>query len=76
MARSKIYYTDRVVNTERKFGAAEAYTYVLVIGDKTSRPAMFTDVEIERAIERAGKNKEDSPRKTNIFDGLLRWVGA
>lgn len=60
---SKILMEDKVENTERKFGAALEYYPVKVEKENGETVwAMFTKDEIENAIERADKNKEDIPK--------------
>jgi len=63
MAKSVIRIDEKVENKDRKFGAALEYYPIQVIlenGDETW--AMFTQDEIDRAMERAAKNKEDIPQ--------------
>ena len=63
MATSKIYQENKVENTERKFGSALEYHPVKVVattGEETW--ALFTETEIEKAVDRATKNKEDIPQ--------------
>lgn len=63
MADSKIYMTEVVENTERKFGECLEYYPVEVenaYGDKVW--AMFTESDINNAIKRGQKNKEDIPK--------------
>jgi len=63
MADSKIYMHDVVNNTERKFGEALEY-FPVEVENKDGQEvwAMFTENEIENAIKRAEKNKEDIPK--------------
>ncbi len=63
MAQSKILFENKVDNTERTFGSATEYHPVKVVraeGDEVW--AMFTENEINKAIARADKNKEDIPQ--------------
>ena len=62
MADSKIYLTEKVDNTERKFGEAlEYFPAEIVLEDGTKSWVMFTQSEIDVARKRAEKNKEDIP---------------
>jgi hypothetical protein len=63
MANSTIHLNEKVENTERKFGAALEYYPVEVINESgNTQWAMFTQSEIDVAVERATKNKEDIPK--------------
>lgn len=63
MSSSKIDLTDMVENKERKFGSALYYLPVKVNDkDGYTQWAMFTESEVEKAIARANKNKEDIPK--------------
>ncbi len=63
MANSIIKLSEKVDNTERKFGEAlEYYPAEVVQEDGTETWAMFTQSEIDNAIARAMKNKEDIPQ--------------
>ncbi len=63
MADSIIKLNEQVDNTERKFGEAlEYYPTEVVLKDGTETWAMFTQSEIDGAIQRAAKNKEDIPK--------------
>ena len=63
MATSIIKLDEQVDNTERKFGEAlEYYPVEIVLKDGTETWGMFTQSEIDGAIERAMKNKEDIPK--------------
>ena len=60
-----------VENTERKFGSADHYNYMRgEFPDKTELPLLFTDNEIQVAIERAKENEEDLP-KVSWFRNLI-----
>jgi hypothetical protein len=60
---SKIYLNDVVDNKERKFGANPQYVCCeVVFEDGRTLPSMFTFSNIEIAIDRANKNKEDIPK--------------
>jgi len=63
MADSIIKLEERVDNTERKFGAAlDYFPSQILLEDGTKLWAMFTKTEIDNAIKRAEKNKEDIPK--------------
>ena len=63
MTDSKILMHEVVNNTDRKFGEALEYFPVQIeTKDGTETWAMFTESEIENAIKRAAKNKEDIPK--------------
>ncbi len=64
MADSKIKLDEAVDNSERKFGEAlKKYFPVKIIDtDDNVEWGMFTENEIQIAIERAKKNKEDIPK--------------
>jgi len=63
MASSIIKLDEQVDNTERKFGEAlEYYPTEIVLKDGTETWAMFTQSEIDTAIKRAAKNREDIPK--------------
>lgn len=58
--RSAIHLRERTTNIGRRFGAAPAYypAYVIAHDGKKHR-ALFTDKQIEIAIERAAINPEE-----------------
>lgn len=63
MADSIIKLDEKVDNTERKFGEAlEYFPAEVVLEDGTETWAMFTQSEIDGAVKRAMKNKEDIPQ--------------
>ena len=60
---SKINLTEKIENTERKFGEALEYFPAKVVNaEGVEEWAMFTETEITKAVERAKKNKEDIPK--------------
>lgn len=63
--RSKLFENEVVYNRE-KHAAADRFYYPAYVRkhDGTYVPAMFTDSDIERAIERASKNPEDVPERS------------
>jgi len=63
MTKSKIYLENKVENTARKFGSATEYYPVKIESSSgVEKWAMFTITEIEEAITRADKNREDIPQ--------------
>lgn len=63
MLKSEIHLDEEVDNTERKFGEVREYFPVKVISASgLYKWAMFTESEIDRAIIRADKNREDIPK--------------
>lgn len=73
--RSRIYAQDRVDNTERKFGSAQAY-YPAVLhteGVAGDIPMLFTGQQIDEAMERAAKNPEDVPKPKTWLEKLVAW---
>ena len=61
-----------VENKDKKFGAADEYYAVWVENTKGKEfPLLFTERELNIAIDRAEKNPEDIPKKgffTDLFD--------
>ena len=65
--KSTINTSEKVENTERHFGSAtEYYPCWIVTGDK-KEAAMFTEHDIQQAINRAVINPEDMPEKQQGF---------
>lgn len=51
-----------IQNLKKKPAAADFYNHIKVtVEDGTVRHLLFTDNEVERAIQRASKNPEDLP---------------
>lgn len=70
MADSTIKLSEKVDNTERKFGEAQEYFPVeIILEDGTETWAMFTKSDIENAMVRASKNKEDIPK--SIWESIF-----
>jgi len=67
--KSKILMDEVVENTDRKFGSAKKY-YPIMVHDLSgyANPAMFTEDEIVKAMERAKKNTEDFPDDDSWFN--------
>jgi hypothetical protein len=69
---SKIETSERVVNKERKFGAALEYFPAYVIDDTGKEvPVLFTKNQLSVAAKRAEKNMEDMPKGGSWFDWLF-----
>lgn len=69
---SKIYLVDVVQNTDRKFGSNNSYVYCdVVFEDGKVLPAMFTFSNLEIAIDRANKNKEDIPKQESWWKKIF-----
>ena len=80
MIKSKIYTSDFVVNTERRWNENRVYFFTYVYFDRspgvtnpTPVPAMFTHHQIKTAIERARNNPEDIPTNTLEEDFKESW---
>ncbi|MFK5952479.1 MAG: hypothetical protein QM498_05415 [Desulfobacterium sp.] len=58
--KSKVYTTDVVKNTERKFGECTEY----VLAEVDGMPALFTRYQLGEAVARAKRNPEDIPGKS------------
>ncbi len=58
---SRIDLSEKVANTERRFGAAKAYYPARIVYGAREYPAMFTARQISAAMQRAGANPEDWP---------------
>lgn len=58
--KSAMHKDEKVENKDRKFGSATEYFPCYIIRlDGTEAPALFTQHQIEEAVERAEKNPED-----------------
>lgn len=69
---SKIETSERVVNKERKFGAALEYFPAYIIDDTGKEiPVLFTKNQLTVAAKRAEKNMEDMPENIGWFDWLF-----
>lgn len=71
---SKIELTDKVENTQRKFGEIKGFYYPVKVYDEygTYQWAMFTESTIQDAIKRAEKNEEDIPK--TLLERLFGWL--
>lgn len=58
---SRIYTSEVVNNTDRRFGSASMYYVAYLHRPKGIQPVMFTDKEIDKAKSRADSNREDLP---------------
>ncbi len=69
---SKIVTTEEVDNKERRFGSNLSYYPAYVVSvDGDEVPALFTEAQIEEAIDRATANPEDMPKQ---YKGLFSWL--
>lgn len=60
--KSIIFETERVRNHARRFGSAPLYyPSMVVLKDGQRMPALFTENELQDAIDRARDNPEDVP---------------
>lgn len=57
--KSDIHLSDKIENTERKFGSAKHYYPVLAVSGDKRVPLLFTISQIRNAAKRALKNPED-----------------
>ena len=73
MIESQISLDEHVENKERKFGAAVTYYPVFVIDEMGRKvPALFTQSQIDIAVQRAMFNTEDIPvAKKSFFESLF-----
>lgn len=73
--KSRIYMSDVVINTEPHPLANSEYIHVYVIDGDDVIPAMLTQNEINRAITRADRNKEDQkPKKYTLWEKIKFWL--
>jgi hypothetical protein len=61
---------QRVENKDRRFGSADSYLHISHEGIDY----LFTDAEIEKAIERAQRNKEDFTAQGGMFRKFLSLI--
>lgn len=65
--KSHLYIGEEVENKDRKFAANPSYYPCRVVLDNgTEIDALFTYSQINVAIKRANKNREDIPKQTWI----------
>ena len=70
--KSMIRKSEKVENTQRRFGSATEYYPAYVenlVGE--IRPALFTQDAIAEAIRRAEKNPEDVPERATWLDKIF-----
>lgn len=60
--KSIIIRSEVLANRERKFGADGIYYPATIIGNDGERRALFTEEQIQAAIDRAAANPEDWPK--------------
>ncbi len=72
MFAKRIGDVQEVVNTNKHFAANAKYNFIRVqLENGKEVELLFTDKEIQRAIDRAAKNTEDLPKTSkfrNLFD--------
>lgn len=71
-ARSRIFASERQANTGRKFGAGTSYYCAHFDDSGTLRPLLFTEDQINVAIDRALTNPEDVPAPARL--PLSHWL--
>ena len=61
--KSRIYLSENVPNTKPRGPNADAEYAIAYVCDATGAcvPALFTDTELAKAVQRAAKNPEDVP---------------
>lgn len=72
--KSKIILTEKVSNKQRAFGSVnDYYPAKILLPDGREKVALFTENQIEVAINRASKNKEDveQTQKKSLWSLLL-----
>lgn len=70
--KSKIYLSEAVKNTERKFGAVTEYQPVIIVyPDGSEDRAMYTIATLKRGIKTAANNPEDWPEDFSFWDKLF-----
>jgi hypothetical protein len=63
--KSTLYAREKVANKDRRFGAVpEYYPATVVLIDGQRMPALFTEKQVQTAIDRARDNAEDMPRQS------------
>jgi hypothetical protein len=73
---SLIKRSEKVKNKDSRFGAcADYYPAYVELLDGVKVPALFTESQLMRAIERAGKNTEDiNPTAPSFFERLVKRI--
>jgi len=60
--KGRIYLTEKVDNSKRKFGEALSYFPAYIINENGDNiPVLFSADDISKAMERAKRNMEDVP---------------
>jgi hypothetical protein len=69
---SVLYKSEKVENTDRKFGSDTEYYPIYIKRDNGEIvPALFTIDQIHVAIDRATKNPEDIDEKANWLEKIF-----
>lgn len=76
MIRSQILMPEAVENTARRFGSAQRYYPAYIRRAGKWEPAAFTYNELHSAIERAAKNPEDIPPRSDWLRRLFGWAAG
>jgi len=71
MIFSRLYISESVVNTQRKFGSDIKYGKLWIKVGSTWKPAMLTADQIRTAMDRAVANPEDVKPRAGYFANLL-----
>ena len=59
--KAKLGHLTKAVNKNKKSAANKNYKFVYMVDGKKTNVYAFTDSELKRPMDRAGKNKEDLP---------------
>jgi hypothetical protein len=72
--KGRIFFSERVNNKGRTFGADTTYIPAIVVGrDGSEMQALFSVNQITVALERAARNPEDLP-KQNVLDRIRNFL--
>lgn len=75
---NSINKNEMIYNTDRYPTANIKYYLVYIIDDDNREciPALFTENEVDKAIERSARNKEDSPFKSypNFIQRFIKLI--
>ncbi len=75
--KSEIKCTEVIVNKDRKFGAALFYYPVIIENEVGERAgALFTEKELNDALERAERNPEDVEEDVSMWDYMFKGKKA
>lgn len=73
---SRIYSSEMVLNTKRRFGSATTYYVTYLHSAEGIRPLLFTSKEVDDAAKRAESNKEDvaPPNRSWLRESWYRLI--